>query len=661
MASKNKTLNTVQWYDLLLKSCKEGDEALLDQVLKNLDDCTLSEELPLVLAMCQPNFAIVKKMLERTPQYAAQAFLMRIKPNPVRPSLNKRERAKIFKSILPHFHIPMVADPDDKNSNWWSYAVFLMTPEELEQIPFSTENQKDVYDELTYAALRWCWSHPFPNTPEQITKKVQWVMRHNLLSENSSKKALDSFVYFGHTQSALVMAQHLPNMKALSFTTVDALLRSKGLDELYQLSSLLANHNLDHAECKHILQNWNNAEYRVDSLEYGQPSTRTVDVMYPFIQPLAKAGKTHVLFSQLKYCSYHMAAKLRADYPTLWDWDDFYIQLSKNVPLAPTTQDAHKMIAPSRWVDYVVANVQSSKGKLPWLFDLKKSDYRSPKVVLAILDSGSKALVNKCLFEGGEIDGYEMWLKLARWADEAFFTDIWKKNGAPVVLNETNMSSNNIMEIIEEILKSPLTHIFMSEDKITQWVNMASYGNLTAAAHVAARQKSPILLNAVLQKIQLDSDDAMDVLNASVRDMPTLKIAVQYIDPYTDCSHVLHEAAENNCLDAVNFLIPLCNPKANNSAALRIAAGNGHIEIVKALIPVSCPKDHESRALMAAVDHEHIDVALLLWPHSTPKAARKTVDSLEFFDKCQALWEKSQIQKSLPPEDGKRKKGGRKM
>lgn len=661
MASKNKTLNTVQWYDLLLKACKEGDEALLEQVLKNLDDCTLGEELPLFLAMCQPNFSIVKKMLKITPQYAAQAFLMRIKPNPARPSLTKRERGKIFKSILPHFAIPMDLDPSSKNSNWWSYAVFLMTPEELEQIPFSTENQKDVYDELTYAALRWCWSHPFPNTPEHITKKVQWVMRHNFLSENYSGKALDNFVCFGHTQSAFVIAKNLPNMKSLSFTTVDALLRSKDLDELHQLSSLLANHNLDNSECKHILQNWNNGEYRVDALEYGQPSLDMVDVMYPFVQPLARAGKTHVLFSQLKYCSYHMAAKLRADYPTLWDWDDFYIQLSKNVPLAPSLQDEHKMIAPSRWLDYVVANVEAFKGKLSWLFDLKKSDYQSPKMVLAILASGNKALVNKCLFEGGQIDGYEMWLKLAQWAGEDFFTEIWKKNGAPVVLTEKDMTSNNVMEIMEEIFKSPLSHIFMSEDKITQWVDIASHENLTAAAKVAARQKSPYLLNAVLQKIVLDSDDAMDVLNAAIKDMPTLKIAVQYLDPHTDCSHVLHEAAESNCLDAVNFLIPLCNPKAHNSAALQIAAANGHIEIVKALIPVSCPKDHGSRALMAAVDHEHIDVALLLWPHSTPKDARNTVDSLDFFDKCQALWEKSQIQKSLPPEDGQRRKKGRKI
>lgn len=661
MTSKNKTLHPVQWYDALLKACAEGDEDLLDQALANLDDCTLGQELPLTLALRKPNFRVVKKLLKKLPQYAAPAFLKRIKPSPQRPSLTKMERDKTFQLMLPHFDIPMDRDPRNKNSNWWSYAVFLMTIEELERVSFYTENRTQIYDELTRVGLCWCLEHSDCNTSDQILKKVQWVMRHNLLSEDSVKETLDHLVRSDHIPAAFTLAQHVPNIKALSFSTVDNLLRNKDLNQLHELSPLLDHHNLDVRECQSILQKWGNGEYRINSREYAKASPHTVDVMYPFIRPLATADKTHVLRSVLRNCSMYIVKKLRNDFPKLWDWDDFYIYLSHNTPIAPTPEDEQKMISPSLRGDYIAAFVQSTKGQSPFLFNLKTSEYHNSKVIAAILGSGNKALVNKCLFEGGKVDGYEMWLKLARWADESYFTEIWKQSGAPLILTDQDLAANDIAGVMECILQSPLSHIFMSEDKAKRWIDGASNKNLVIAAKVAARQKCPPFLNTLLQKATLDLDDELSVLSASVNDIETLKVAVRYIDPHIENSQVLREAAENNCLEAVNFLIPLCNPKADNSDALRVAAAKGHIEIVKALIPVTCPKDYGSRALMTAVDHEHIDVALILWPHSIPKEARTRVDSTEFFDKCAALWQKSQIEKSLPSQDGQKPKIVRKM
>lgn len=646
MSNTTPKYDPVQWYDLLIKACKEGDEALLDQVLENLDDCSLGEELPLALAMCQPNISIVKKVLNRTPQYAAQAFVARIKPNHI--PLSKRQRAQIFKCVVPHFDVPMVCQPNNKNSNWWSYAVFLMTVEELEQISFSTENQEAAYDDLTFAGLRWVWEHSASNTPDQIALKVQWIVRHNLLTEDSYKTALDKFLYFGHTQAAMIIANHLPGIQALSFQTVDTLLRSRPVEQLQEILPLLQNHALSNRECQNILQSWRNDEYRINPLEYGCKNPKTVDLIYPFIRPLAAASNTRFLSSTLLFASYHVVEKLRSEFPTLWDWDDFYIQLSKNVNLAPTPEEERQMIKPAYWLDYVAAHIQSSKGKRSFLYDLKQSDYHSKTVVLAVLGSGNKALVNKCLYEGGQIDSHDMWLQLAQWADEEFFTRIWTQNGSPVVLTDEIFTSHNPIDLIEAVLQSPLSHIFMNADKIAQWVETASNKNLTVAAVVAARQKSHTMLQNVLQKVTLDSSAALDVLNASIHDIKTLQIAVQHIDPYTDSSSVLYEAAANNNLEAVNFLIPLCNPKANNSAALRVAAERGHIEIVKALLPVSCAKDNDSRALMFAIDNQHLDVALLLWPHSIPQDARDHVDSIEFFDQCAAAWQKSQLQKYLP-------------
>ena len=634
---------------------------MLDQVLKNMEDCTLGEDLPLVLAMRQPNLPMVKKLLKRMPQFAAQAFLNRLKPNPGCQTLTSSERWKLFKCILPHFNIPMEADPDNKNSNWWAYAVFLMTIEELEQISFGTEKHKHIYDELTFHGLRWCLEQSGCNTVDQIFKKVQWVVRHNLLSEDSIKKTLDHLVRLDHIPAAFAIVQSTPNVKALSFATVDTLLRSKDLSQLHEISSLFAHHCLDFGECQNVLQRWGNGEYRINSREYGGASPHTVEVMYPFIRPLADHGATHTLSSVLKNCSMYIVEKLRKDFPKLWDWDDFYIHLSHKTHIAPTPEDEQKMISPSKWVDYVTALVQSSKGRSSFLFNLKTSDYNNSKLVAAILGSGNKALVNKCLFEGGKIDGYEMWLKLAHWADEAYFTEIWKQSGSPLILTDQDLAANNVADVIECVLKSPLCHIFMNEDKAKRWIDGACNENLVIAAKVAAQQKSPTFLSAVLQKVALDLNDETRVLNASVNDIETLKVAVQYIDPHIENSEVLRQAAENNCLEAVHFLIPLCNPKADNSAALRLAAGKGHIEIVKALIPATCPKDYGSRALMAAIDHEHTDVALLLWPHSIPKEARNCVDSPEFFDKCEALWQKSQIEKTLPSQDQQKSKKGRKI
>lgn len=661
MGAKNKTLHPVQWYDLLLKACREGDEPLLDEVLKNLDDCTLGKDLPLFLAMGQPHFPIVKKLLKVIPQFAASAFLSRIRPHPGRSVLTSSERSKLFKCVLPHFNVPIELDPDNKNSNWWSYAVFLMTSEELEQIAFCTENHKHMYDKLTFYGLRWCLEHSNCNTADQILKKVQWVMRHNLLSEDSMKKILDHLVRLDYIPAAFTIAQSVPNIKALSFTTVDTLLRSKDLSQLHKISPLFVYHGLDLRECQNVLQKWGNGEYRINSREYGEASPHTVDVIYPFIRPLAAAEKTHVLLSVLKDCSMYIVKKLRKDFPKLWDWDEFYIHLCHKTHIAPTPQEEQKIISPSHWVDYVTAIVQSSKGVSSFLFNLKTSEYHNSKVISAILESGNKALVNKCLFEGGKVDGYEMWLKLANWADESYFTEIWKQSGAPSILTDQDLAHNEVADVMESVLKSPLSHVFMSEDKAKQWIEGASNKNLVIAAKVAARQKAPAFLNALLQKATLDLDDELRVLSASVNDIETLKVAMQYIDPHIENSQVLSEAAENNYLEAVNFLIPLCNPKADNSAALRLAAGKGHIEVVKALIPVTCPKDYGSRALMAAIDREHIDVALLLWPHSIPKEARTCVDSTEFFDKCAALWQKSQIEKSLPSQDQQKSKKGRKI
>lgn len=651
MAPTNKTLHPVQWYDLLLKACREGDEPLLDLVLKNLEDCTLGKELPLFLSMCEPHLPIVKKLLKRIPQYATQAFLNRIKPNPNYTPLTTSNRGKLFKCILPHFNVSLELDPDSKNSNWWSYAIFLMTVEELEKISFCTENHKHVYDELTYHGLRWCWEYFNCNTSDQITKKVQWVMHHNLLSEDSMKKVFDNLVRLDHMQSAFTIAQHLPNIKALSFTTVDTLLRSKDLSQLHEICSLLTKHNLNEHECQSILENLDNSAYRINLLEYGQVSPHTVDVIYPFMRPLATAGKTGVLLSVVKNASDYIVKKLQTDFPKLWDWDDFYIRRSGNASIAPTPDEVKTLISPLRRVDYVVAVINDNSGRSPFFFNLKASEYHNSKVVAAILGSGNKALVNKCLFEGGKVNGYEMWLKLASWADESYFTEIWKQSGSPIVLTEKDLASNSVGDVIECVLKSPLTHIFMNEDKAKQWVENASDKNLVIAAKVAARQKSPAFLNAALQKVALDLDDELEVLSASVNDLDTLKVAVQYIDPHTENSQVLSKAANKNCLEAVKFLIPLCNPKANNSAALGIAAEKGNIEIVKTLIPVSSPKDYGSRALVAAVDQQHVDVALMLWPHSIPKEARTFVDSPDFFDKCAAMWQKSQIERSLPSKN----------
>lgn len=69
MAPKNKNVNSVEWYDLLLKACEKGDEPLLDP----------------------------------------PAFLSRIKPNPSRPPLTNNERESLFQCILPRFNIPKEA------------------------------------------------------------------------------------------------------------------------------------------------------------------------------------------------------------------------------------------------------------------------------------------------------------------------------------------------------------------------------------------------------------------------------------------------------------------------------------------------------------------------------------------------------------------------
>ena len=278
----------------------------------------------------------------------------------------------------------------------------------------------------------------------------------------------------------------------------------------------------------------------------------------------------------------------------------------------------------------------------------------------AILGSQNQALVNKCLFEGGKVEGVEQWLQLSQWSSEEFFVKVWKQMGAPSIVSNEQLAAQDCEKLLDSILSSRMPHRLLTKQMLTDWIEKASDKKLETAAIVAARHKSPIMLDAVLKKAHLSSDSKLEILNQSIKDIPTLQVAVQYIDPHQDTSSVLYEAAENNMLDAVQYLIPLCNPRANNSAALRVASELGHLRVVEALLPVSCAKDKNSRSLTCAVDGSHEDVALLLWPHCDIEEAREYVGDTDLFDQYAALWQKKKIQQSLPVS-AKKKKEDRKM
>jgi ankyrin repeat protein len=93
--------------------------------------------------------------------------------------------------------------------------------------------------------------------------------------------------------------------------------------------------------------------------------------------------------------------------------------------------------------------------------------------------------------------------------------------------------------------------------------------------------------------------------------------------PLADQDHrnqALVRAATNGRLSVVEFLLPVCDPKAKESLALSAAANNGHLDVVALLLPVSDPKAKDSLALKGAAYHGHAAVAELLLPVSDPKA-----------------------------------------
>jgi len=86
--------------------------------------------------------------------------------------------------------------------------------------------------------------------------------------------------------------------------------------------------------------------------------------------------------------------------------------------------------------------------------------------------------------------------------------------------------------------------------------------------------------------------------------------------------HPLLIAAQNGQLGMVEYLIPLCDPKAKNSLALRIAVQNGWIDVVKTLMPVSDIKAEKSAALIMAAGKGFVEIVKELLPHSSPKAQK---------------------------------------
>lgn len=79
-------------------------------------------------------------------------------------------------------------------------------------------------------------------------------------------------------------------------------------------------------------------------------------------------------------------------------------------------------------------------------------------------------------------------------------------------------------------------------------------------------------------------------------------------------------AAQNGQLEMVEYLIPLCDPKAKNSLALRMAVQNGWLEVVKVLMPVSDIKAEKSTALILASAKGFGEIVKELLPQSSPKA-----------------------------------------
>ena len=120
-------------------------------------------------------------------------------------------------------------------------------------------------------------------------------------------------------------------------------------------------------------------------------------------------------------------------------------------------------------------------------------------------------------------------------------------------------------------------------------------------------------------------------------------------------TNLLIEANKNDDVEAVQRLIPVSDPKADNSHALRWAAFYGHTEIVKLLISVSDPKANDSEALRMAARNGHIECVKLLLPvsdcnHVIQQLQKENIDVTELkqcIEEYEALQQQERLNNTL--------------
>lgn len=108
------------------------------------------------------------------------------------------------------------------------------------------------------------------------------------------------------------------------------------------------------------------------------------------------------------------------------------------------------------------------------------------------------------------------------------------------------------------------------------------------------------------------------VMAAQNGDLPRVLAVLSDGSEKEERQEALLTAAKAGCLDVVNALIPVTDPKFLDSLALFFAAANGHLNVVESLAPLSDPKSAYSRSLMFAAANDHLAVVKHLIPLSHP-------------------------------------------
>lgn len=81
----------------------------------------------------------------------------------------------------------------------------------------------------------------------------------------------------------------------------------------------------------------------------------------------------------------------------------------------------------------------------------------------------------------------------------------------------------------------------------------------------------------------------------------------------------LVQACKDGCLDEVERLLPITDPKTQDCAPLQWAAWRGVLEIVQRLLPLSTPIPRQCAGLQMAVAQGHIEIVKLLMAVDDPK------------------------------------------